>query len=109
LLPRRPMTNAYRCLQRPTAAPLPTTLKRCRDHDAQAENLAQIGNERTNAVRQRDPLAGRDEYSCRATRPQQSVILRLDGRVAFAGGLAQTVEVGDLDMAPAVLDKIGLL
>src|SRR5277367_4790149 len=43
------------------------------------------------------------------TRPQQSLILRLDRCVAFAGSLAQTLQVGDLDMSPAVVDEIRLL
>jgi hypothetical protein len=44
-----------------------------------------------------------------ATRTKQSVILRLDRRVAFAGGFSQAFRVYDLDVSTAVVDQIGLL
>src|ERR1035437_10805866 len=51
----------------------------------------------------------RGECSRRAARPKQSVVLRLDRCVAFACGLAEAFQIGDLDMSPAVVDDIGLL
>src|SRR5712691_2267193 len=40
---------------------------------------------------------------------KQPFVLRLDRRVALAGGPGQTFQVGDLDMPAAVMDEIGLL
>jgi hypothetical protein len=54
-------------------------------------------------------LHGRDHASRQATRPDQSVVVNLDCCVTFARGLAEAIEIGDLDMPPAVMDVIGLL
>src|SRR5665213_4081336 len=51
----------------------------------------------------------RDPYSRMAMWPKQSVVLRLDRCVTFARGLAQPIEIGDLDMSPAVVNEIGVL
>ena len=40
---------------------------------------------------------------------QQPRVLRLDGRVALAGGLDQAFHVGDFDMSAAVVDEVCLL
>ena len=40
---------------------------------------------------------------------KQSFVLGLDRRVAFARGSAEAIQVGDLDVSPAVADEIGLL
>src|SRR5258708_20404519 len=40
---------------------------------------------------------------------KQPVVLGLDRRVAFAGGLDETIQIGDLDMPAAVVDEIRLL
>lgn len=39
----------------------------------------------------------------------QPLVLGLHARVAFAGNLAEAVEVGDLDMPPAIVNEFGLV
>src|SRR6266404_4486658 len=43
------------------------------------------------------------------TRTKQSFVMGLDRCVAFAGGLAEAVQIGDLDVSPAIADEMGLL
>src|SRR5450432_3547420 len=50
-----------------------------------------------------------DPRSRQATRTEQPLVLGLDRCIAFAGSVAETLQIGDLDMAPAVADEIGLL
>ncbi len=51
---------------------------------------------------------GRRSVADRLT-TQQSGILRLDGGVAFARGSDQSIRIGDLDVAAAVVDEVRLL
>src|SRR5262249_11191029 len=44
-----------------------------------------------------------------AARPQEPLVMRLDGGVTFAGRMAQPFQSGDLDMAAAIVDEIRLL
>src|SRR5260370_23246192 len=49
-----------------------------------------------------------DQGSRQAMKMKQSFVLGLDRRVAFARGSAEAIQVGDLDVSPAVADEIGL-
>src|SRR5450755_2104315 len=51
----------------------------------------------------------RDQCSRQATRTKQPFVLGLDRCIAFAGSVAEALQIGDLDVSPAVADEIGLL
>jgi hypothetical protein len=72
--------------------------------------VMRMGDTPANArVRSGSLACRRDQCSRQATRTKQPFVLGLDRCIAFAGSVAEALQIGDLDVSPTVADEIGLL